>query len=58
MWDRRWDDHHDVPFDWDHVQEIMRRPDDPTKFFQQAVPDLEPNVTHLNEGFSDLKKQL
>ena len=58
MWDRRWRHHHDVPTDWNHVKEIMNQPDDQSKFFKKDVPDLEPKVTHLDEGCADLKKQL
>jgi len=36
----------------EHLREIMLRPDDQSKFFKNAVPDLE------NEGCADLKKQL
>ena len=71
MWDRSWSfngaiDNHDVPPSGyisfmhcpEHLREIMLRPDDQSKFFEKAVPDLEPKVTHLDEGCADLKQQL
>ena len=47
-----------MPTSPEHLKEIMNRPDDQSKFFKKAVPDLEPKVTHLDEGCADLKKQL